>query len=567
MLAGSLQALTGGWPGFGADNGADHSAFEGAPPIDLEVLANAAWLLQLFAAGLFFAMLRRQLLPSATGSGPEPGAGSALWRIAALSAVFGLSWQVGGTWWLHIGMHKYAGLSALLSAAAVVALGAYLSVYTVLASVWFGWLCRHLARGSVAQPLRQAVGTAAAFAGAWLLAELGRAMVMTGFPWAASGYAHLQGPLRALAPWLGVYGAGAVAAFVAALVVELLRRSPWGWRPRAAVAAGVAAIGGLLAWLPDASFTRSSGEFEVVLLQGNVSQEGKFDPARMGQALGWHQRELTRSFADLTLTPETALAVLEQELPPAFWQPLQRRVASHPGVLLIGVPQRVGAHGQRNGLLGLGHPETLVDPLPEGVYRYHKAHLVPFAEFTPLGFAWFTRLLDLPLPTFVPGAAAPQPLRIRTRSGPVQTMAPLICFEDLYGEELALRFRAPEAAPTAFANASNMAWFDGASALPQHLRIAQYRSLEFQRPTVRATNTGPTVVIDHQGRVTRALAPRTQGVLSAVVEGRSGLTPYAWWVSRLGLWPLVALAVLGLLLPWLMSMPPRPKAAPGRQTP
>jgi apolipoprotein N-acyltransferase len=34
-------------------------------------------------------------------------------------------------------------------------------------------------------------------------------------------------------------------------------------------------------------------------------------------------------------------------------------------------------------------------------------------------------------------------------------------------------------------------------------------------------------------------------VLDASVQGRSGLTPYAWWASRAGLWPylIVALAV------------------------
>ncbi len=64
---------------------------------------------------------------------------------------------------------------------------------------------------------------------------------------------------------------------------------------------------------------------------------------------------------------------------------------------------------------------------------------------------------------------------------------------------------------------------------------------------IRATNTGATVVIDHHGHVTAALAPYTQGVLDGEVEGRTGLTPYAWWAARLGLWPFVALA-LGVLM-------------------
>jgi apolipoprotein N-acyltransferase len=52
-------------------------------------------------------------------------------------------------------------------------------------------------------------------------------------------------------------------------------------------------------------------------------------------------------------------------------------------------------------------------------------------------------------------------------------------------------------------------------------------------------------VIDHRGRVTQQLPRLTRGVLEADVEGRAGITPFAWWVSRAGLWPLWALALLG----------------------
>jgi apolipoprotein N-acyltransferase len=85
---------------------------------------------------------------------------------------------------------------------------------------------------------------------------------------------------------------------------------------------------------------------------------------------------------------------------------------------------------------------------------------------------------------------------------------------------------------------SNIAWFGDSIAIDQHLSISRMRALEFQRPMLRATNTGATVVIDHTGHVTQALPRLTRGVLVANVEGRSGITPYAWWVSRLRLWPL-----------------------------
>jgi apolipoprotein N-acyltransferase len=60
---------------------------------------------------------------------------------------------------------------------------------------------------------------------------------------------------------------------------------------------------------------------------------------------------------------------------------------------------------------------------------------------------------------------------------------------------------------------------------------------------LRATNTGATVVIDHRGRVRHALAPHQVGVLVGEVEGRSGVTPFAAWAGRWGLWPLWLLAL------------------------
>jgi apolipoprotein N-acyltransferase len=97
-------------------------------------------------------------------------------------------------------MHRYGGLPAPLAAAAVFALAAALSLYLALA-------CRLYARWRAAAPAPDA----ALFAALWLLAELARGVLFTGFPWVASGYAQVDSPLAALAPWVGVYGVGLAA--------------------------------------------------------------------------------------------------------------------------------------------------------------------------------------------------------------------------------------------------------------------------------------------------------------------------------------------------------------------
>ncbi|MBL2539372.1 apolipoprotein N-acyltransferase, partial [Klebsiella pneumoniae] len=80
--------------------------------------------------------------------------------------------------------------------------------------------------------------------------------------------------------------------------------------------------------------------------------------------------------------------------------------------------------------------------------------------------------------------------------------------------------------------------------------ISRMRALEFERPMLRATNTGATVAIDHRGMVTHALAPYERAVLEAQVRGREALTPFARWVHAAGLVPLCLACLAVLAMGW-----------------
>jgi apolipoprotein N-acyltransferase len=281
--------------------------------------------------------------------------------------------------------------------------------------------------------------------------------------------------------------------------------------------------------IPHASerFSRSNGELSVTVLQGNIAQNEKFE-ARTGiaQSLEWYRQSLFNAKTQLVVAPETALPVLPQQLPAQYWNDLRTHFQRNGQAALVGIPLGDNTLGYTNSVVGF-LPESKV------VLRYDKHHLVPFGEFIPPLFRWFTELMHIPLGDFNRGAVAQAPFAFAG-----QRLAPHICYEDLFGEELAQRFAESTSSPTVFVNLSNIAWFGDTVAIDQHLNIARMRALEFERPFVRATNTGATVVIDHRGQVTHSVPRLTQAVLVGQVNAREGLTPYAWWASRFGLLPL-----------------------------
>ena len=445
-------------------------------------------------------------------------------RAGALGLVFGTAWLGAATWWLFISLHTFGGLPAWLAVLSIALLCGGLSLYLGAGLAAF-------ARWRSGSPLRDA----SLFGAVWLLAELARGVIFTGFPWAASGYAHVDGPLAALAPWVGVYGIGFVAATFAAWPV-IAWRSGRGGRTAALVA-----LSGVLvaaAWVGPGHFSKPGNTFTVSLLQGNVAQDQKFALEAMPQALAWTQRSLLAARGALVVGPETVIPLLPGQLDPAYWQSIVDHFERGPQAVLLGLPLGDAEHGYSNSAAGIS---AATATLPGGFYRYDKHHLVPFGEFIPFGFRWFTAMMNIPLGDFNRGPVGAGSFVFRG-----ERIAPNICYEDLFGEELAARFVDEPTAPTVFANISNIGWFGDTIAIAQHLEISRMRTLEFQRPMLRATNTGATAVIDHTGRVTASLPRLTQGVLDAQVQGRTGLTPFAWWAGRFGLWPptLLALAIV-----------------------
>jgi apolipoprotein N-acyltransferase len=307
------------------------------------------------------------------------------------------------------------------------------------------------------------------------------------------------------------------------------------WRYRAmGVIAGVWVIGFGLQYV---EWTHATGKpLSVRLIQGNVALEAKFDPAHIQGTLRKYYETVTAAPADLIAIPETGVPLFPHQLPPGYLDAyglFARKTGSH---VVLGIPLMDSPTRYANSVLGLS-PARGVAP-----YRYDKQHLVPFGEFIPLGFRWFTNMMQIPLGDQTSGADIQAPFVVRD-----QKVLPNICYENLFGEEIAEQLDATGA--TVMLNVSELAWYGQSIAIPQHLQISQMRSLETGRPMLSATNTGATVVIDPRGVVTQQLPYYQAGVLTASVQGMSGTTPYIALQNKL----MLALAALSLAGAWLWA--------------
>jgi apolipoprotein N-acyltransferase len=428
---------------------------------------------------------------------------------AALGFAFGMGMFLVGVSWVYISLHRYGAMPAPLAAIATLGFCAILAAYPALAGAL-------QARFRVPPALRAALVIPAL----WTLGEFLRATLFTGFPWLALGSAAIDTPLAGFAPLGGVYATSlAVASAAGLLWCVAAGHARWAAIPAFAILGIAGAVLRPIEWTAPAG-----APFAASLVQGNVPQDLKFDPARYARTLEVHARLAEESRARLIVLPETAVPRMLDSVDPAYLERLRILAARNGGDLLLGAPTRLAAGSYLNSVASFGASPTQL---------YHKQHLVPFGEFVPPGFGWVVRVLSIPLADFSRGAATQRPLAVAG-----QRVAVNICYEDAYGGELIRQL--PEA--TLLVNVSNVAWFGDSLAPAQHLQIARARALETGRMHLTSTNTGITAAIGADGRVRARLPQFVEGRLDVEVQGYAGATPYV----RFGDAPALALAALVL---------------------
>lgn len=440
-----------------------------------------------------------------------------LWLDAAPrhAAWYGFAFGFGmfglGVSWVYVSLHTYGNMPMPLAALAVVLFIAVLAAFPAL----LGWLQARLFRR------RGASFVVLVLPAGWVLCEWLRGWFLGGFPWLHLGYSQMGLPLSGFAPWSGVYGVSLAVAVSAGLLLQAWRAGKRRWFVYASMLV-VFWTGGWVAGQVD--WVRPAGApVRVALVQGNVPLRIKWVPEyRLAVIRNYIELSARAPQAQLVVWPESAVPGYLDDLAPEFVSRLRSRHRDYGTDFLVGVVEQDRATGAYyNSVVSIG--------AAEGAYR--KRHLVPFGEFLPFPFLfrWLIDYLHIPMSDFSPGASTQAALSVLG-----QKVGVSVCYEDAFGAEV-IQFL-PQA--TLLVNVSEDAWFGNSLAPHQRLQMARMRAWESGRPMLRASNTGPSAVIDHQGRV-RARSPQFKPhVLTARVQRTEGTTPYV----RFGDLPVVLLA-------------------------
>ncbi|WP_346797504.1 apolipoprotein N-acyltransferase [Halomonas sp. Bachu 37] len=429
---------------------------------------------------------------------------------------YGLGLFATGASWVYVSIHDYGYTGVPLALFLTALFVSVLSLFFA-ATLW-GYR-------KVAGPRLAVVS----FAGAWVLGEVLRTYLFTGFPWLLLGTGQVDSPLAAWAPIGGVYLLSLLVALSGALGVAFLSRR---W---------LALVPLALIWLVPLAlpqhWTSPTGEpVRVALLQGNLPQLIKWTPEGQRIAANTYS-ELTREVGDdidLIVWPETALPMMETQARPVL-ERVQADLAPDTA-LVTGIVQRDDQGRYYNGVVGVGNTQG----------SYQKEHLVPFGEYLPLEsiLRGAIDFFDLPMSTFTRGAADQSPMEAAGLR-----LGNAICYEIIYPQLVASRARESDILVTV----SNDTWFGSSIGPLQHLQMARLRALENGRYVVRATSNGVTVIVDPQGKVTQRAPQFETTTLTGEVQAMQGLTPFTRW----GSWPTWVVAIL-MLLSGIISHRQRP---------
>ena len=426
------------------------------------------------------------------------------------SGYLGFAWGLGffGTHvsWIFVSIYKYGGTNWCLAAFITLAFIAFLALFPGINLI----LLTKFRLNNI-KNWRFLI----AFPSSWVLIEIFRGWILTGFPWGLLGYTQLNSSLKYYASFFGVYGVSFIVAFIAVLIAKFseishlnltlstnkYKYTNW-FLSKLLIILIILGFYIIASWIKNTNqqFVNNciSKNKTVAIVQGNIAPNDKFlfqdVPTLINRIteVYWQPTvELIDSknqpAIDLVIWPENSLP-LSIDYPEArdFLNHIDQFATKNNFGLLLGVPIEASNNYFYNSVLGLGKAHGV----------YHKINLVPFGDYVPLE-NWFRGIInffDLPMSSFIKGHNNQPGITFKGNN-----ILATVCYDIVYASQL--RNRVLDGNPSVIVAVSEDGWFGDSLGPHQHLDIARMRAIEVGRYILRATTSGISGIIDNYGNI------------------------------------------------------------------
>lgn len=429
--------------------------------------------------------------------------------------ILGYIWGLGlfghGIHWLYISLVNFSNIPNIINIFLLILLIMYLSIYPALFTFFLSYFISN--KSSISYVFCAPV--------IWHIVEWFRGKIFTGFPWLQFGYTQIDGPLKIIAPILGVEGITFILIIISALFVYAIFNKKLIFFIIASFFIFIPQFLQKIKWY---TIKNNSYLVNVTLIQGNIDNTIQWNKKKIHDTLNIYYKLSCPYFkkSSIIIWPESAIPDIENNQQ-EFIKSLDYTLLLNKTSLITGIIYS-NMQDYYNSIIILGNKHYYNYFYNQ---RYKKHHLVPFGEFLPLRKFL---LFNLPISNFSKGNYFQSQLKVKKYK-----ITTAICYEIIFGKQLRDNF---DNTTDFLVNISNDSWFGNSIGPWQHFQMARMRALELGRPLLRSSNNGITAVINANGEIQKLVPQFIPSTLNTDIQITTGLTPYAMFGSNL-LWIIV----------------------------
>lgn len=335
------------------------------------------------------------------------------------------------------------------------------------------------------------------FASLWVIFELIRSKLLTGFAWNLMAYSFsFSTELIQITSLIGPYGLSLIVIYIFAVFYYLLQKQYSNFIFNSLISVILVLSLNFYGKNRLNEFNSETTNISIRVVQPSIKQTDKWTVEKFWEnyetlkSLSNNKDDQMKNFApDIILWPEAAIVAF-----PTIKDVLYslRLIVTSKNTTLVtgGVTKKISKSTGREKIFSSMYALKEKGDL---IFDYHKSHLVPFGEYMPYNNIIPLKKLTPGIIDYTPGgigfiAELPE-LNLKIR--------PLICYEITFPTEV----RMLNSDADVIFNITNDAWYGESGGPYQHFYTTIMRAVENGIPIIRSANNGISAIIDPVGRV------------------------------------------------------------------